>query len=79
MSRVVVISNRVMLPTEAKPEAAGGLALALLDTLLETNGLWFGWSGGVTSNEDIKPVVQKDKGLTYAIVDLTKKEYENYK
>ena len=78
MSRVVVISNRVMLPTETKPEAAGGLAVALLDTLQETNGLWFGWSGGVTSNEDTKPMVKKDKGITYAIVDLTKTDYENY-
>ncbi len=77
MSRVVVISNRVMLPTETKPEA-GGLAVALLNTLHETNGLWFGWSGDIASNEDIKPVVKKDKGITYATVDLTKKEYENY-
>ena len=78
MSRVVVISNRVMLPNEKKPEAAGGLAVALYDTLQETNGLWFGWSGRITTNEDIKPNVKKDAGITYAIVDLTKKDYENY-
>ena len=76
MSRVVVISNRVMLPKEKKPEAAGGLAVALFDTLQETNGLWFGWSGRVTTNEDVLPNVQKDEGITYAIVDLTKKDYE---
>ena len=73
MSRVVVISNRVMLPNEKKPEAAGGLAVALFDTLQETNGLWFGWSGRITTNEDVKPNVKKDEGITYAIVDLTKK------
>ena len=78
MSRVVVISNRVMLPKEKKPEAAGGLAVALFDTLQETNGLWFGWSGRVTTNEDVKPNVKKDEGITYAIVDLPKKDYENY-
>ena len=78
MSRVVVISNRVMLPKEKKPEAAGGLAVALFDTLQETNGLWFGWSGAVTTDKIIKPLVKKDKGITYAIVDLTKKDYENY-
>ena len=53
MSRVVVISNRVMLPKEKKPEAAGGLAVALFDTLQETNGLWFGWSGGVTTSKNL--------------------------
>ena len=79
MSRVVVISNRVMLPNEQKPEAAGGLAVALYDTLQETNGLWFGWSGAVTTDKNIKPLVKKDEGITYAIVDLTKKDYENYK
>ena len=35
MKRVVVVSNRVMFPAEQKPEAAGGLAVALLDTLQE--------------------------------------------
>ena len=78
MSKVVVISNRVMLPTKKKPEAAGGLAVALLDTLQETSGIWFGWSGDITSNKDIKPVVKKDKGITFATVDLVKKDYENY-
>ncbi len=77
MSRVVVISNRVMHPNEKKPEASGGLAVALYDTLKETNGLWFGWSGRITTKE-IKPNVKKDEGITYAIVDLTKKDYENY-
>ena len=73
MRKVVVISNRVMLPTKKKPEAAGGLAVALLDTLQETSGIWFGWSGNITSNKDIKPVVKKDKGITFATVDLFKK------
>ena len=78
MRKVVVISNRVVLPTKKKPEAAGGLAVALLDTLQETSGIWFGWSGDITSNKDIKPVVKKDKGITFATVDLVKKDYENY-
>ena len=55
MSRVVVISNRVMLPNEKKPEAAGGLAVALYDTLQETNGLWFGWSGGGSRSDPELP------------------------
>ena len=53
MSKVVVISNRVMLPRKKKSEAGGGLAVALLDTLQETSGIWFGWSGNITSNKDI--------------------------
>ena len=57
MSRVVVVSNRVMLPTGRKPAAAGGLAVALLDTLKETRGLWFGWSGDVMLNKEQKTKV----------------------
>ncbi len=78
MNRVIVVSNRVMLPAEKKPEAAGGLAVALLDTLQETSGLWFGWSGDVTLNKEIKTKVRKEKDITFATVDLLKKDYENY-
>jgi trehalose 6-phosphate synthase len=42
MSRLVVVSNRVADPRKA---AAGGLAVALGDSLNATGGLWFGWSG----------------------------------
>ena len=40
MSRLVVVSNRVADPRKA---AAGGLAVALGDSLQQTGGLWFGW------------------------------------
>jgi hypothetical protein len=44
MSRLVVVSNRVADPRKA---AAGGLAVALGDSLNATGGLWFGWSGNI--------------------------------
>ena len=47
MSRLVVVSNRLADPR--KP-AAGGLAVALGETLKKTGGLWFGWSGKVVEN-----------------------------
>ncbi len=45
MSRLVIVSNRVTLPSE---EPVGGLAVALRDALDRTGGLWFGWSGART-------------------------------
>ena len=78
MNRVVVVSNRVILPGEKKTEAVGGLAVALLDTLKETCGLWFGWTGRVTSSKHIEPIIKKEKGITFATIDLTKKNYDNY-
>ncbi|SEI28704.1 trehalose 6-phosphate synthase, partial [Paraburkholderia hospita] len=40
MSRLVVVSNRIADPR--KP-AAGGLAVAVRESLQQTGGLWFGW------------------------------------
>ena len=46
MSRLVVVSNRVG-PLKDTGRA-GGLAVALVDALTETGGLWFGWSGEIS-------------------------------
>ena len=43
MARLVIVSNRVPLPSERGPRA-GGLAVALADAL-RPGTLWFGWSG----------------------------------
>ena len=43
MGRLVVVSNRVPLPSE-RGAKAGGLAVALADAL-QPGSLWFGWSG----------------------------------
>ncbi|MGN4150378.1 alpha,alpha-trehalose-phosphate synthase, partial [Burkholderia gladioli] len=42
MSRLIVVSNRTADPDN---EAAGGLAVALNDSLQQRGGIWFGWSG----------------------------------
>jgi trehalose 6-phosphate synthase len=49
MSRLVVVSNRTADPR--KP-AAGGLAVALRESLQQTGGLWFGWSGKIREPAD---------------------------
>lgn len=46
MSRLVVVSNRVG-PLKDTGQA-GGLAVALVDTLNATGGIWFGWSGEIS-------------------------------
>ena len=43
MSRLVVVSNRVPVPTDRN--RAGGLAVAMHAALSERGGMWFGWSG----------------------------------
>jgi len=45
MGRIVFVSNRVA--DISKASQAGGVAVAIADTLRERKGLWLGWSGKV--------------------------------
>ena len=78
MSRLIVVSNRLADPT--KP-AAGGLAVALGETLKKTGGLWFGWSGEIikegTPGEGELRVHQAGK-VTLAELDLCEEDHNAY-
>ena len=50
MSRLIVLSNRVMLPSLSNKESAGGLGVATEETL-KSGGIWFGWSGEVSKKK----------------------------
>ena len=45
MSRIVIVSNRVA--DLSKASQAGGVAIAIADTLRARKGLWLGWSGNI--------------------------------
>ena len=74
--RLVVVSNRVASIKDAS--RAGGLAVALLEALRRSGGLWLGWSGEVTHAESTKPRVAEHKKLSIATLDLTEEDYEEY-
>ena len=74
--RLVVVSNRVADFT-AKFQT-GGLAVALGDALKASHGLWFGWSGEVSTAAEAAPKVETISGLTVATIDLTPEEAEGY-
>ena len=77
MSRLVVVSNRVPVPSAGS--AAGGLAVALDGLMEKRGGLWFGWSGGVSETAADQPVkVVHASGVDYATVDLTPDEHDRY-
>ena len=74
MGRLIGVSNR----TAADPNArAGGLAVALWDALVATEGTWFGWSGRQV-NEARGIEMFSDEGVDFALVDLTYEEYERF-
>ena len=73
MARLVVVSNRVPMPTERGPRA-GGLAVALADAL-RPGSLWFGWSGKRAAHTSIQPALQEAAGISYATIDLGESDY----
>ena len=77
MSRLVVVSNRVA-PIDEGKQSAGGLAVAVLAALKKTGGIWFGWSGEVVAAPPSAPNLTPVGKLTYATLDLAKRDYEEY-
>ena len=76
MSRLVIVSNRVPVPSE-RGAKAGGLAVAMADAMTP-GSVWFGWSGRrqqVTS-ETAKVAVHGD--ITYATIDLGEAAYQGF-
>lgn len=75
--RLVVVSNRVPVPSTGGP-AAGGLAVALELALKASGGLWFGWSGK-TSTEPNPPLqVQTVDNIDYAVADLSRRDVDEF-
>jgi trehalose 6-phosphate synthase len=76
MARLVVVSNRVPLPSE-RGARAGGLAVALADAL-QPGSLWFGWSGRRSHRGSEVTHVQRSDGVTYATIDLSEQDYYSF-
>jgi trehalose 6-phosphate synthase len=79
LARLIVVSNRVALPTRDGREQAGGLAVAVRSLLKRQSGIWFGWSGGIA---DAKAGTQtrtvEHGGISYLVTDLTDDDYQEY-
>ena len=77
MSRLVVVSNRVgPLKDTGK---AGGLAVALVDVLQETGGVWFGWSGELSEQGTFGTLyTDQVRKVTLARLDMTQEDYDGY-
>jgi trehalose 6-phosphate synthase len=75
MARVVVVSNRVPLPSQGA--RAGGLAVVLQEVLGDI-GLWFGWSGRVSAQSDPQARIERRQNTEYATIDLSEDDYRNF-
>ena len=66
--RLVSVSNRVSIPR--KQVAPGGLAVGVLAAMKARGGLWFGWSGELTSDAEPRMDVVRRQGATFAVTDF---------
>jgi trehalose 6-phosphate synthase len=76
LARLVIVSNRVPLPSERGPRA-GGLTVALQDAI-KAGGLWFGWSGSVASETSKTARLVRRGPLSYATIDLSRHDYDRF-
>ncbi|HMI10273.1 MAG TPA: alpha,alpha-trehalose-phosphate synthase (UDP-forming) [Bradyrhizobium sp.] len=78
MAQLVIVSNRVAIPEKNAKPHAGGLEVAVNAALKHRSGIWFGWSGKVTTRTKIAtPEVVHDK-VTYITLDLSKEDHQEY-
>ena len=74
--RLVIVSNRVAV--DSGKHDSGGLAVAIRAALEKSGGIWFGWSGKVDSSPGGEPQLIAAGPLTYAILDLSQRDFDEY-
>jgi trehalose 6-phosphate synthase len=77
LARLIVVSNRVALPTDRRARA-GGLAVAIRETLSHYSGIWFGWNGEVAEEAPTTPQTLQVGNITYVTAALSRTDYETY-
>ena len=78
MARLIVVSNRVAIPSRDATSQAGGLAVAVRSLLKRNGGLWFGWSGTVADDDEVATRTIQQGGLSYVVTDLASADYQEY-
>ena len=76
--RLIIVSNRVAVPEPGSKQMAGGLVVAVKAALRNRTGVWFGWSGKIDETEPAEPRTVERNHLTYAVIDLSKNDFEEY-
>jgi trehalose 6-phosphate synthase len=75
LARLVVVSNRV---SAAKSGTrAGGLEVAVMAALKRNPGIWFGWSGKLSTNILATRTIEGD-AVSFVLTDLPKAAYDEF-
>jgi trehalose 6-phosphate synthase len=77
LARLVVVSNRVAVPDGKSGGRAGGLEVAVKAALRHHNGVWFGWSGNI-STDGMRTHTVQHENISYVVTDLGSEDYQEY-
>jgi trehalose 6-phosphate synthase len=78
LGRLIIVSNRVAMPSRDGGAQAGGLAVAIRAALRHRPGVWFGWSGRVAPQQSVTTSEVRQNGLSYVVTDLAQEDYDEY-
>ena len=76
--RLILVSNRVAIPTESGAHRAGGLEVVLAPTLKRYSGVWFGWSGNVVPRDQVTTKTIEKSKQSYVLTDLSEDDYQEF-
>lgn len=74
-AKLVVVSNRTAVDPDSR---AGGLAVAVWDSLSKRGGTWIGWSGRLRDFPSSRPEIVEEGVVEFALLDLRKADYDDY-
>jgi trehalose 6-phosphate synthase len=78
LARLVIVSNRVAIPEKSAAQRAGGLEVAVNAAFEHRPGVWFGWSGKVTTQTKIATQQVVHNQVIYITLDLSKEDHKEY-
>ena len=76
--RLILVSNRVAIPTDNGSQRAGGLEVVLAPTLKRYEGVWFGWSGRVVERGQVATKTIQKSSQSYILTDLSEEDHQEY-
>jgi trehalose 6-phosphate synthase len=76
MARVVIVSNRVPVPS-FRGARAGGLTVALRD-VFKNGALWLGWSGEIAAETCTIAKIEQSNKFDFATIDLSEEDYKRF-
>jgi trehalose 6-phosphate synthase len=78
LAQLVIVSNRVAIPEKNATLRAGGLEVAVNAAFKNRAGVWFGWSGKITTRTKIATREVVHDKVTYITIDLSKEDHQEY-